>query len=52
MVGAGTGAGDGLDNLGYEAGEAEYEAASPDEKALVEACAGLGWRFLGVEQVV
>ena len=48
----------GVDNAGYQPDEdqpdhhpqLQYDAASPDEKALVEACASFGVQFLGEEE--
>ena len=46
--------GDGVDNKGYQADHAfehlQYNAASPDEKALIEACASFGVQFIGEEE--
>ena len=44
----------GVDNAGYEHDDSyehlEYNAASPDEKALIEACASFGIKFIGEEE--
>ena len=44
----------GRDNPGYECDDnyehLEYNAASPDEKALIEACAAFGIKFIGEEE--
>ena len=44
----------GCDNPGYECDDnyehLEYNAASPDEKALIEACASFGIKFIGEEE--
>ena len=44
----------GRDNPGYEPDDnyehLEYNAASPDEKALIEACASFGIKFIGEEE--
>ena len=44
----------GGDNPGYECDDnyehLEYNAASPDEKALIEACASFGIKFIGEEE--
>ena len=48
------GRGTGHDNRGYEQDDIyehlEYNAASPDEKALIEACASFGIKFIGEEE--
>ena len=45
---------EGIDNQAYEPDQnyeqLEYNAASPDEKALIEACASFGVKFLGEEE--
>ena len=45
---------DGVDNAGYVPDhnyeQLEYNAASPDEKALIEACASFGIKFIGEEE--
>ena len=50
-----TGDGDGVDNKGYDPDDnfehLQYNAASPDEKALIEACASFGVQFLGQEEM-
>ena len=46
--------GAGVDNAGYQPDQQfehlQYDAASPDEKALIEACASFGVQFLGEEE--
>ena len=45
---------EGIDNKAYEPDQnyeqLEYNAASPDEKALVEACANFGMKYVGEEE--
>ena len=45
---------DGVDNAGYQPDDQfehlQYDAASPDEKALIEACASFGVQFIGEEE--
>jgi hypothetical protein len=41
---------DGVEGPRAEEEKLEYNAASPDEKALVEACGQAGVRFLGEEE--